>query len=1139
MKRERRLSLPIFYDRTLRRAWISRRLFALGSVFFFSVFAVTVGSILAMPALPSVSLPGPDALFRPATAPSDAPSPVVPARVVPELPKQRADVPTGKTLAFFVDWDENSFTALRQQIQSIDILSPEWLHMTDPSGNVVEDDPDVARSVLEFLQSTRPTLPVLPLVNNYSSEKQAWDSEALSAMLSSKSMRATTIAQLLNFVKTRELAGILIDFEGVPDISQWNLALFMQELSASFHSEGLKVFQSIPLDDDSFDAALLARSSDALVLMAYDEHAPFDTLPGPIASNDWFLSGLAARFQEVSPEKIIIALGGYGYDWNGNGFDGDDLTFHQAMQKASDAHAIVELDSVSGNPTYSYDDGTGATHTVWYLDAVTAFNEVSMARRFGAVAGFALWRLGSEDPGVWQVFQHQTELNVETAGLLQNMTDQYDILYQGNGEILRVSGEPREGRRVLTIRQSTGLLTKESIVQFPLSYTVDRWGGVSDKRIALTFDDGPDPEYTPQILDILNRFHVPATFFVIGVNANANTDILSREFADGHEIGSHTFTHPNISLISSERMRLELDATERLIESVLGRKTLLFRPPYSEDLEPSRPSEVGPLALTDALGYYTVGMRIDPRDWSRPGAEVIASDAIDGVRREDGHIILLHDSGGNRSQTVVALPKILETLKQEGYSFVTVSDLMGLSRNDVMPVAPSRELLVARVNRVAFFATAFFFSAVRIASFAGIVFGSFRLIFVGLLALVQSIVSSIRHRRIVRRSASFTPSVSVVIPAFNEERVVVRTIRSILASTYPNFSIVVVNDGSTDRTEAVLQHAFGEHSLVRIISQENSGKAQALNRGIAETDADIVVALDADTVFAPRTLRRLVAQFSDERIGAVAGNAKVGNRVNLLTRWQALEYITMQNLDRRAFELLNAIVVVPGSVGAWRRSAVQGAGGFLDDTLAEDTDLTLRIIRNGWRIGYEDTAVAYTEAPETVRNFIRQRFRWMFGTLQAVWKQRGALFSPRQGGLGFVVLPNVILFQVLFPFVSPLIDVALIFSVSWALWQGWSHTDVSAFQDAKTIGWFYLAFLAVDFFSAALPFVFERREQKSLLLWLPFQRFFYRQLMYVVAIRSVTAALAGKLVGWNKFNRTARLSIQSSRTVPVQEGVKA
>lgn len=1126
MKREQIASSPIFYDHTLRREWLSRRLFALGLLLFLSVFSIAVISILAMPALPHLSLSGPDSLFRAATAPNQTPSPTIPAYAVPELPKQSPDVPAGKTLAFFVNWDENSMTALEQHVQSIDILSPEWLHMTSASGSVIEDDPEKARSVIAFVQHERPTLPILPLINNYSSEKQSWDSEALSAMLSNEDTRATTIAQILNFVKTWELSGVLIDFENIPDTSQGDLALFMQELYPAFHSAGLQVFQSIPLDDDSFDAALLARSSDALVLMAYDEHVPFDTLPGSIASNDWFVASLSARLREVSPERVVVALGGYGYDWSGNGFEGDDLTFHEAMQTAYDAHATVSLDESSGNPTYSYVDETGLVHTVWYLDAITTFNQVSLSRRFGGVAGFALWRLGSEDPGVWQVFQHQTELDAKTAGLLQNMTDQYDILYQGEGEILRVSGEPRAGRRILTLRESTGLLTKESVVSFPLSYTVARWGNVLDKRIALTFDDGPDPEYTPQILDILKRFSVPATFFVIGVNANSNADLLLREFADGHEIGSHTFTHPNISLVSTERMHVELDATERLIESVLGRKTLLFRPPYSEDLEPSNPSEIGPLALTDSLGYYTIGMRIDPRDWSRPGTEEIVNKVVNSVLRGDGHIILLHDSGGNRDETVAALPRILETLKQDGYSFVTVSDLMELSRDEVMPIVSPRELFVARINRVAFFCVAFFFSVVRMASFAGIVFGSFRLLFVGLLALVQSILSNFRHRRIGRLARAFAPSVSVIIPAFNEERVVVRTVRSILASRYPNFDVVVVNDGSTDQTESVLRHAFGEHSLVRIISQENAGKANALNRGIVETNAEIIVALDADTVFEPQTLRRLVARFVDTRVAAVAGNAKVGNRVNILTRWQALEYITMQNLDRRAFELLNAIVVVPGSVGAWRRKAVFEAGGFLNDTLAEDTDLTLRIIRNGWQVAYEDTAIAYTEAPETVRNFVRQRFRWMYGTLQAVWKQRRALFHPQHGGLVFVVLPNVVIFQVFFPFVSPLIDLALLFSVSWALWQGWSHTDVSAFQDAKTLGLFYLAFLAVDFCSAALPFAFERREQKSLLLWLPLQRFFYRQLMYVVAIRSVMTALTGKLVGWNKFSRTARLSIK-------------
>ena len=172
--------------------------------------------------------------------------------------------------------------------------------------------------------------------------------------------------------------------------------------------------------------------------------------------------------------------------------------------------------------------------------------------------------------------------------------------------------------------------------------------------------------------------------------------------------------------------------------------------------------------------------------------------------------------------------------------------------------------------------------------------------------------------------------------------------------------------------------------------------------------------------------------FADPRIGAVAGNVKVGNRSRWLTRWQALEYITSQNLEKRAFDLLNCIPVVPGALSAWRVEALRSAGGFTADTVAEDTDLTIAIRRIGWRIVYDEEAIGWTEAPETAAALIRQRFRWTFGTLQSFWKHRDTLGRPRYGTLGWVALPNIFLFQLLLPLVSPVID--LLFLGSIALW---------------------------------------------------------------------------------------------------------
>src|SRR6185295_4982753 len=300
----------------------------------------------------------------------------------------------------------------------------------------------------------------------------------------------------------------------------------------------------------------------------------------------------------------------------------------------------------------------------------------------------------------------------------------------------------------------------------------------------------------------------------------------------------------------------------------------------------------------------------------------------------------------------------------------------------------------------------------------------------------------------------------------------------------PNFEIVVVDDGSSDNTFERVRESFADEPRVRLFTQPNSGKPGALNHGVASTSAEIVIALDADTIFARDTISKLVRHFADPKVGAVAGNAKVGNRINLLTRWQALEYITSQNLDRRAFNLLNCVTVVPGAVGAWRRELVERAGGFTDVTLAEDADLTMAIRKLGYSIAYEDEAAGLTEAPDTIRGFIRQRYRWMYGTLQAAWKHSDALFRPRYGSLGFVALPNIFIFQVLFPLISPVMDLLMVAALAAAGFDRWQHPAEASADNLRNVLFYYALFVAVDFLASALAFAFEPLERRSLLLWL-------------------------------------------------------
>jgi cellulose synthase/poly-beta-1,6-N-acetylglucosamine synthase-like glycosyltransferase/peptidoglycan/xylan/chitin deacetylase (PgdA/CDA1 family)/spore germination protein YaaH len=1126
---------PIFYDPEQRRwRWV-RRLGLVGLGVVSISFVVGMGMVLVNPALPALGLPPDERLPLPHHI--ALPRPERPARAAERryLETRRALVEANATAArsprppvltashrtdltgFFVNWDDTSFTSLKENIQSLDRLMPEWLHLTDGSGRIELDQPAHQQEVMAFVARAKPALRIVPLVNNFDNATLDWQSEALATMLGSPQARRETVAALLAYVRDHNFAGVNLDFENVPAHSRPHLVQFTRELHAAFNPLGLEVSQSVPLDDPAFDYAQLARACDYLILMAYDEHTG-DGDAGSIASQAWFSQTLEKRVEEVPPSKLVVALGSYGYDWLDGG-RGTEVSFQEAVRTASESDGHIALDEDSLNPTYDYFDDRDRLHHVWFLNGVTMFNQVHDASD-STLRGYALWRLGSEDPSVWTVFAQRSRLGEAVARQLSTLRYGYDVDYEGQGEVLRVVATPREGRRDVQYDATSGLITDERLLDYPSPYVIERRGTGAPKSIALTFDDGPDPRWTPQILDVLRARQAPATFFVIGLNADQNPSLLQRTLQDGHELGNHTFTHPDISAITRQQLRLEINATERLLESVIGRRSLLFRPPYAEDIEPETPDQVNPLLYTSNTGYYTIGLGIDPNDWTNPGVARIVQDTLGGATEGRGHVVLLHDGGGDRSQTLSALPGIIDGLRARGYSLVTVSSLVGLSRDAVMPPVPPQDWWSLWLTDAAFLTIGSVSAALRTLFLVGIGLAVVRLVVVGSLALWQRA----RGRRMHPGGAEWPGPVAVIVPAYNESKVIVRTVNALLDSDRAALDILVVDDGSTDGTADIVEDAFRTVPHVRVLRKPNGGKAAALNYGLRRTDAPIVVALDADTIFDPETVSRLVQAFRSPRVGAAAGNAKVGNRINLLTRWQALEYITSQNLERRAFDSLNGITVVPGAVGAWRRDLVLEAGGFNDDTLAEDADLTMRILRGGYEIVYQDEAVAWTEAPDTVQGLLKQRFRWVFGTLQAAWKQRDTLFRPRFGALGLAAMPNLILFQVLFPLVSPMMDLQMLASLVAAVLQRNQHpAEYSADLLNRTL-FFYALFVVVDLAAGVLAFVLERKEDWKLLLWMPLQRFAYRQFMYYVVVKSTVAAVRGTHVGWGKLERKATVT---------------
>jgi cellulose synthase/poly-beta-1,6-N-acetylglucosamine synthase-like glycosyltransferase len=352
----------------------------------------------------------------------------------------------------------------------------------------------------------------------------------------------------------------------------------------------------------------------------------------------------------------------------------------------------------------------------------------------------------------------------------------------------------------------------------------------------------------------------------------------------------------------------------------------------------------------------------------------------------------------------------------------------------------------------------------------------------------------------------------------------------VLNSDYRNLHVIVIDDGSSDSTAEVARQAYGAEiaaGRVQVLSKPNGGKAAALNYALDRLTEDIYVGIDADTVIATDAISKLIPHFEDARIGAMAGNAKVGNRMNLWTRWQALEYITSQNFERRALDVFHVVTVVPGAIGAWRTAPVKAAGGYPINTVAEDADLTMNLLEQGFRVDYEDRSLAFTEAPIDMKGLMRQRFRWSFGTLQAVWKHRAAFI--RNKAMGLFALPNILIFQMFLPLVSPFIDVMFLYGVANYFADRHYHPESVSSASLDKLLVFFVGFLLIDFVTSSVAFSLERRHPANkgdgwLLFHIWLQRFAYRQVFSIVLFKTVMRAIDGKPFNWDKIKRTAKMS---------------
>jgi cellulose synthase/poly-beta-1,6-N-acetylglucosamine synthase-like glycosyltransferase/spore germination protein YaaH/peptidoglycan/xylan/chitin deacetylase (PgdA/CDA1 family) len=1107
----------VFHDPTGRRA--KRANFGLGLLV--SLAALLVAAFFATlafaPRLPALTLKDPQALQALHVETAHRFRRPVGWRRVPRPAKVTAGAAAARPLSvgFYVSWADSSRVSLRRHVNDLDVVSPQWVLLDGSLGRVAVTADPFAEALIAGAKSPPSVLPMVHNGHNGGSDGPLADN-----LLLYPAAQDALIKNLVTLATQRGWGGYVFDLENLSKPALAQYPAFLAKARAALKPLGREVWVAVPFNDDAWNLRKFGQVSDTVMLMAFDEHWGTGA-PGPTASQEWFEKILAADMSQLDPSRTMVIFGGYGYDWTLRDATepqkAEIVTFYDAAQLAHDAGATVTMDDDALNPTFQYQDDDKRTHTVWFLDAATLYNQLKIADAY-RTRGYAIWRMGDEDPSIWRYLRQPYGVAQPTG--LEAIDPSLGVSFDGTGEILHVDASPTSGRRTVEVDPETGLISGETYKVMPTQYVVDRYGA-HPGWVALTFDDGPDGRWTPRILKILKQKKAPATFFVIGQNMQARPDLVQREVREGHMVGNHTWTHPNIAVTPLAQTDLEINTTQRLFEVLTGRSMRLFRPPYYGDAEPSTPGEVEPLKVAQGFGYLIAGLRIDPDDWQKPDPSLIIKRTLDRLKVKgeyEGQVVLLHDAGGDRSRTVTALPGLIDALRASGYHLVTMDQLAGMTRAEALPPT-SRSAVDIWLDKIGFGFFRYLNEAMQGLFLVAIVLGLARLGFLAVLALWHRVKETGREPEMLDPQTG--PLISVLIPCFNEEKVIVASVARILASQWPHLEVLVLDDGSKDATSAVVQEAYANEPRVSLLTFENGGKARALNRGLAQTRGEIVVALDADTLFPPDTLPRLVRWFVDPRVGAVAGNALVGNRLNLITRWQALEYVTAQNLERRALAALGAVTVVPGAVGAWRRSVLTALGGYPSDTLAEDQDLTLAVQRAGWRVEFDASARAYTEAPDTVKGLLNQRFRWSFGTLQCLWKHRSGLFNPKRPVLGFVALPQIWLFQIFLTVAAPLVDLAIVSSLIWALYGRAFHPVEWSPDNFVRSVFYWAAFIFLDLSAGALGMSLERKAPWKDLIWLPVQRFGYRQLMYYVVVKSVVTAIRGYRVGWGKLERRA------------------
>ncbi|MBA3910574.1 MAG: hypothetical protein C0524_11975 [Rhodobacter sp.] len=1004
--------------------------------------------------------------------------------------------------------DSTALTGLRSRCDQLDRVLADAFLLGAPDGTVVPLWANRNEALQELADSIAMPGGSALLVARITASTRT---DELAALLSPGPALEKLVTQMAAFLASQLRPGLCLNLDAHPDLNPGVLRAALSRLKIATASPGRTPLALclIAGPEAGFwrDPGLVALL-DIAVVKGFQEGSTPMMAPAPA---DWFATSMAEMRALIPGPKLVVALGGFGLSWQTGQGRSLRLSYGETLSRAERAGAVPVFDATAGATRLRFLDADRQVNELWLLDAASLHNQLGALDRNQSIA---IWPLGYEDPAIWSLLQPDPQDRPPHLRLQDEVDLSSQVLTETGGPALSAIEPDVKAQRWLRLDATGTRIVAQGYDRLPLPNRVQRRGGSVAGGVMLAFDGLPDGSDVEAIISALSARGAKAVFFV-DLSALLEHDDAARRLSEaGHVLGLRILPPLPDRPESLVAARMQINAAQLYLSRVFGKPAALAM------LRPgSGPPNFSRDAFREETDLLQRGLISVRSSFDAPYGPVDPTEFVDRILREGDprqtQVITL-DLRQSSADVAINLPDLMTRLVDDGFRFVAPE--LATPSGDLPP--PVNDPRVSQIgDGPAFALVGFFMNGVTLLFFVMLVVSAaFSVLYIGL-SLIRRPQGPI--------DPDFAPPVSVVIPAFNEEKVIAACIASILRSDYPDFEVYIVDDGSTDRTAEVVRGLVAENPRIHFLQETNAGKWHAENFALSAITTPIFVAADADSIFLPDTIRWLVQPFKDESVGAVAGLVEVGNRVNILSDFQHQEYMVTQNVLRRAHEFFDGILVVPGAAGAWRTKAVREGGSFSGETITEDADLTVAVHRAGYRVQFEERARSITEAPATIRAFLRQRLRWQLGMLQVSWKHRRVITSGLP--VGFSVIDSI-WFGPVSLLLAILDDLLLVTVLGTAIYTIALRDALPGGELPILLFTSYFIMTGIEVLRTLTAFWFERRFELKTLLLIPVLRFGYRQLLYLTAIRGLFRALAGHPTGWYKLDRTgSKLSAASDK----------